>query len=340
MAYQRVSTPKFYMDIGLFARHHGIATFDFVEYEPYFKLNPAKSKSLTLSGSSGNTGYAGFVLKLPIGWVNTLQYMAVLGHKFFDIPDFKFQIKTDFNSTDSFDYITSVSTVNCSPTGDYFTAPANGYSLIRFKNPSEQNNQVKINFAGNGGTTFNIGDVSAGWIFEMPHSPDLSLKLSYQNESISTQTTKGGHSLSNSGWSEAPDWLGLPQWMTQDPADGITNFKGMMPSTRRSWDLSFSFLNDTDLLNNKYPGDTRGQKGIMQGFKPLFGDDTFKFNGIKDNFFSKCWMGSANGKLPFIFQPDKDVDEFAICKFNTDSFTLNQVANNVYDVSVSLTEIW
>ena len=333
------------MDIGLFARHHGIATFDFVEYEPYFKLNPAKSKSLTLSGSSGNTGYAAFVMGLPIGWVNTLQYMAVLGHKFFDMPDFKFQIETRVFPLDpglgsNDENVTATSTVNCSPDDYYFTAPANGYSLIRFNNPSEQNNQIVINFVGDGGTAFNIGDVSAGWIYEMPHSPDLSLKLSYQNESISTQTTKGGVSLSNSGWAEAPNWVGLPQWMTQNPNDGIANFKGMMPSTRRQYDLSFSFLNDFDLLNQHYPGSTLGQKGILQGLKLLNGDDSFIFNGIKDNFFSKVWMGSANGKLPFIFQPNKDVDEFAICKFNTDTFTLNQVANNVYDVSVSLTEIW
>ena len=332
------------MDIGLFARHHGIATFDFVEYEPYFKLNPAKSKSLTLSGSSGNTGNAGFTLKLPIGWVNTLQYMAVLGHNFFDLnensvdSDFRFEIRTHLDDGAEA-LISHTSTVNCAPYGDnFFTTPENGYSLVRFNNPSEQNNKIVINFVGDGGTAFNIGDVSAGWTYEMPHSPDLSLKLSYQNESISTQTTKGGVSLSNSGWSEAPDWLGLPQWTLHNPADGITNFKGMMPSTRRQYDLSFSFLNDTDLLNQYYPGSKRSQKGIMQGRN--FTGDSFMFTGMKDNFFSKCWMGSANGKLPFIFQPDKDVDEFAICKFNTDTFTLNQVANNVYDVSVSLTEIW
>ena len=333
------------MDLGLFARHHGIATFTNEAYEPYFKLNPAKSKSLTLSGDSSDTGYAAFVLDLPIGWVNTLQYMAVLGHNFFDINnttpgEFKFEIRTHLD-LEAEEHVTHTSTVNCTSEGDnFFTADANGYSLIRFKNPAAQNNKVVINFAGTGGTTFNIGDISAGWIFEMSHSPDLSLKLSYQNESISTQTTKGGHSLSNSGWSEPPNWVNLPQWVIHNPADGITNFKGMMPATRRSWDLSFSFLNDTDLLNQYYSGSTLGQKGILQGFKPLSGDHTFRFAGMQDNFFSKCWMGSANGKLPFIFQPDKDVDEFAICKFNTDSFTLNQVANNVYDVSVSLTEIW
>ena len=337
MAYQRVSTPRFLIDLGLFARHHGIATFTSEAYEPFFKLNPAKSKSLTI----GSIGFASFVMDLPVGWVNTLQYMAVLGHNFYSIPDFKFQIETRLDGDDDDNWM-ETSAVNCSPDSPYYTADVNGYSLIRFDNPTAQNNQIVINFAGDAGTVFNIGDVSAGWTYEMPHSPDLSLKLSYQNESIKTQTTKGGHSLSNSGWAEPPYWLNLPQWMTSDNTEGIGNYKGMTPATRRTWDLSFSFLADTGMLNEYYPGDTASQVGLMTGamLTDESGDPYFNFTGMQDNFFSKCWMGSANGKLPFIFQPDKNVDEFAICKFNTDSFTLNQVANNVYDVSVSLTEVW
>ena len=337
MAYQRVSTPRFYMDIGLFARHHGIATFTNPAYEPFFKLNPTKSKSLTI----GSIGFASFVMDLPIGWVNTLQYMAVLGHDFYSTPDFQFQIETRLDGGYDNNWM-ETSAVNCSPDSPYFTADVNGYSLIRFNNPTAQNNQIVINFAGDAGTVFNIGDVSAGWIFDMSHSPDLSLKLSYQNESIKTQTTKGGHSLTNSGWAEPPYWLNLPQWMTSDNTESISNYKGMTPATRRQYDLSFSFLADTTMLNQYYPGDTASQVGLMTGtmMTDENGDPYFNFTGMQDNFFSKCWMGSANGKLPFIFQPDKDVDEFAICKFNTDTFTLNQVANNVYDVSVSLTEIW
>ena len=344
MAYQRVSTPRFMMGLGLFARHHGIATFTSEAYEPFFKLNPAKSKSLNIPGNA-QYDYVSTVLALPLGWINTIQYMAVLGHNFFK-NEIAFRIYTRDLGGGNETYISSdLGTVNCNPLPDYGYTFANvdGYSMLKFNNIiGSSNTEVVITMRGAGGTTFNIGDISAGWIFDMSHSPDLSLKLSYQNESISTQTTKGGHSLTNSGWAEPPYWLNLPQWMTSDNTEGIGNYKGMTPATRRQYDLSFSFLADTGMLNEYYPGDTASQVGLMTGtmLTDVGGNPYFNFTGMQDNFFSKVWMGTANGKLPFIFQPDKDVDEFAICKINADSFTLNQVANNVYDVSVSLTEVW
>ena len=337
------------MDLGLFARHHGIATFTSEAYEPFFKLNPAKSKSLNIPPNSSDPyDYVSTTLALPLGWINTIQYMAVLGHNFFK-NEIAFRIYTRDLGGGNETYISSdLGTVNCNPLPDYGYTFANvdGYSMLKFNNIiGSSNTEVVITMRGAGGTTFNIGDISAGWTYEMPHSPDLSLKLSYQNESISTQTTKGGHSLSNSGWAEPPYWLNLPQWMTSDNTEGITNYKGMTPATRRQYDLSFSFLADTGMLNEYYPGGTGEQVGESVGQSGILtrsqtGTDPFVFTGMQDNFFSKVWMGTANGKLPFIFQPDKDVDEFAICKINADTFTMQQQAPNLYSVSMSIMEVW
>ena len=49
------------------------------------------------------------------------------------------------------------------------------------------------------------------------------------------------------------------------------------------------------------------------------------------------------GALPFIFQPDgnnNSPDQFAICRINPNSFSLSQVANNTYNVSMTITETW
>ena len=339
MSYQRVRTPRFYIDIGLFARHHGIAVFPNAAYEPFFKLNPSNTKLMTPLYSAANYDYISTVLEVPAGWTNTLQYMAVLGHDFYN-DDIDFRIYTRNADDSNTNEIGSISTVNCNPVvaGDYAESIVNGYSLIRFNKPLEQNNQIVITMRTPTGVTFNMGDVTAGWMYDMPHSPDLSLKLSYQNESVKSQSTKGGHTLTNSGWSEPPYWGNLPQWMTNDNTEGVGKYRGLTSSSRRTYDLSFSFLDDTDLLNRDTPGDSRTYFGVMQGRQVP--DSAFAFTGLIDSFYSKVVHGTANFKLPFIFQPDKEVDEFAIVKIDSSSYDLTQTAPNVYNTSMKLVEVW
>ena len=49
-------------------------------------------------------------------------------------------------------------------------------------------------------------------------------------------------------------------------------------------------------------------------------------------------MPSINLGLPFIFQPDSTIQEYAIARAS--SVAMNQVANNVYDISLSVVETW
>ena len=52
---------------------------------------------------------------------------------------------------------------------------------------------------------------------------------------------------------------------------------------------------------------------------------------------------TIGGALPFVFQPDgnnNSPDQFAICKLDHESFQYTQVANNVYDISLKIREVW
>ena len=116
---------------------------------------------------------------------------------------------------------------------------------------------------------------------------------------------------------------------------------------RRSWSLKFSYLNDTDLMPQYYNGldvdnDNRGifERTSVTIDDPLTGEDESSQSfSIKNDFLSKV-MPSINLGLPFIFQPNQSVEEYAICRVNSDSVVLNQVANNVYDISLDIIEVW
>ena len=77
------------------------------------------------------------------------------------------------------------------------------------------------------------------------------------------------------------------------------------------------------------------ESGDLNGNNPLF-------NIISDdNFYSQVIHKTNGGQLPFIFQPNKDDNtNFAIAKFDQNSFTLQQTAPNLYSVKCRIKEVW
>ena len=175
-----------------------------------------------------------------------------------------------------------------------------------------------------------LGDISPCWSFQMTHSPDLELTQTFSNESIKTQTTKSGHTLTSSGWNKKADWI-RPAWSKSTVE---TSLLGYFQGGRRSWSLKFSYVADTSLFAENFHNDTSG--GNFGIFETLSNGEY----SIKDNFIDKVFHGTNSFQLPFIFQPNSSVEEFAICRITNDSATFTQVANNVYDVSLDIVEVW
>ena len=55
---------------------------------------------------------------------------------------------------------------------------------------------------------------------------------------------------------------------------------------------------------------------------------------------SKVVVLTNNFQLPFIFQPDSDVDEFIIAEIEQDGFNAQQVAPNLFSTSLTISECW
>ena len=74
----------------------------------------------------------------------------------------------------------------------------------------------------------------------------------------------------------------------------------------------------------------------------VYPDNTSNHNLLlEDNTFYGQVIHKTNGYLPFIFQPDvNDNTNFAIAKFDMNSFQFKQVANGVYNVKLKIKEIW
>jgi hypothetical protein len=176
-----------------------------------------------------------------------------------------------------------------------------------------------------------------GKYYDMPHSPDLKLKMSIEMDGVKTLQSKGGATLSNASYTKPADWGDMGAWQL----GGSSNLR----SGRKVWDLSFSYLSDSDVFPvNASTGNFSGNE-----------NDDFETNILDGtDFFSVVWNRTMGGHLPFIFQPDapkydddgsqiggnNNPDQFAIARFDMKSLQYEQVASNVYNVKLKIRESW
>ena len=128
---------------------------------------------------------------------------------------------------------------------------------------------------------------------------------------------------------------------------------------RKTWDLKFSYISSDDLfpLNERQdhlnPTDSStNELAGYDGTEDFFGGDATGYSASGNfrknsewtwSFMSIVMDKTIGGSLPFIFQPDgnnNSPDQFAICQIDQDSFKFKQVANNVYDISLKIREVW
>ena len=325
MSYNRVRTPKFYIDAMLLARQWGAITRTAGDNGKYY-LNPSNVTGLTTSDTSGlKHVHIDFENRY---WCNSISHLFVLGHNLF-ADNIGVSAKIEFVEEDE-------SGSEATPLFSTTIPVTNGWNKFTFENITENNNRRFVaSFSGDISQSFKLGDISAGWSYAMPHSPDLELTQGISNESIKTQTTKGGHTLTNAGYNQQPNWIRQP-WTT-GTTNTVAEGRTVFPVGRRSWNLKFSYISDTDLFPSSYNSAT----GIFQwsGTDPDTGIAGTNFF-IKDNFVDKVYHGTNGFQLPFIFQPDSNTEEYAICRINNDSISFNQTSHNVYDISLDIIEVW
>ena len=333
MGYQNVSTPRFYISWGDYWKAIGASI------PARNTIRPTVTNSITLT-SEGNWYRFWYPYNYPpydsapagINWC------AVLNHNLTE--DYRFIIKQYTpDSAQSFTGAPLETDVNISPGN----VRLNGFSLGTRATAWDDMGVSGVNIQTGVGTitqapvssdiTFKIGCMVYGKYYDMPVAPDLSLSLEHDYSGIKKTTSMSGASFSNANWIKPPKWGDKEAWQLGDfprPYSG-----------RRVWDLSFSYISDTDLEPRNYTGTKLDDSDV-----PVPSDD---------NWFDNILHYTMGGHLPFIFQPDKDVvynwtdeepshiteiPELAICRFDMNSFSGEQVAPGVYNIKVKIKESW
>ena len=262
-------------------------------------------------------------IPLTLKGMTDYSFVAILGHTFYNAGGGAyFQILENGSAT------TLTNVVNGSDGSTTSYPASNGYTINTFTG-SDTIDEFWVSSGD-----YAIGSVVIGTYFDMPHSPDMKLTLSYET-GTKTIETLGGASLSNTMW-RPPMWGGLGPWELNDPNNETTG-QALAHSSRRTWDLSFSFMSQESTFP-KYNALNRYANTEDLDFNDLSSteDETLLDS---DDFFSQVYnrIGSS---LPCIFQPDNTVPEFAIVKIVGNSLKVTQVSHRTYTIKLKLREAW
>ena len=360
MAYQNVSTPRFYIDQfsyllasnqvdnSYYDGHTGIDKNVF-SYPGLIGLNPTSQFILTDAGYFSFDIPTNFNTATPIG--NKTAYIAVLGH---NLETIGMRVFTEWHDGDGTKpSITENEIVNLHGTEDYYPS-FDGYTFYKFTtepSSSETSRFLRLIFHKDGAWAgLSLSSLSWGFVYEMPVAPDLSLSLEHDYSGIKKTTSMSGASFSNANWIKPPKWGDLEAWQlayketySYGTVYEVYHKHPRPYSGRRIWDLSFSYISDDDLEPENYTGtltDAQHSQGTV-------------------NWFEDVLHYTMGGHLPFIFQPNKDatysatdtsesgtldlleeIPEFAICRFDMNSFSREQVAPGVYNIKIKVKESW
>ena len=333
MTYQRIQTPRFYIDTTSWLVSRGVASTEFdvpsaganlIDHdathvdEELFDMNPANQVIFSTSDSSATRAdHVMFVIDKQVTDIPT-NFVAVLNHNM-DSASGKFRIATSTNAITAADpsAVACSSVLNAADSSDIFTPATDGDSIVTLDSASSSR-YIAIQFEGD--STFSasndlkIGCILIGEYFDMPLAPDLQVtrSVSFANDIMETPA---GRRFSQAKWLEgnqsSTTQSGQPFRTAGTPTH--QRFGG-----RTQYNMSFSFLDDDDLTTSDISTDS-----------------------ATDSFYNLVWNRTGGSHIPFIFTPDKTsttAGDHLFARFGQDEWSSQQVASNVYSTALSVIE--
>ena len=306
-------------------------------------LNPTKTHKIEMSSITDfqyDISISNSVVYNSISDSDGYVYLFILGHNF-HTRDCSMEVQ--LYNPDSDSYISYESRDNVvNDNSDWSSPNYNGFSIIKLKYSIDVFKGFRIiirGFSSDSDGILKLGCVSLCSKWTPPHSPDLKLTMSREYDGVNTLETKGGATLSNSQYTRGGTfWASSYAWeLTGSDYEYDSNvISSQRTLGRRNWGLKFSYINDSDL---------------MPEFESLTNYST-EFNYSQDkniqqskSFFARVLNRVQSSHIPFIFlpndtDPNYNPDNWAITRFNQESFNIKQVANSVYDISLKIREVW
>ena len=327
MSYQRVKTPKAYLDIISPLLEKGVipntgeitGTGILTTASSIIQLFDNKPNNAVTIGGNGTNTQQTIVIDTNLDTDGRLLaeplFIAILGHNL-KSADAKFKIETD-DASDFSSVKTPTMTEVCNGaiSSGYSVPAQDGWTLVTFSQATDNRHHRIIidSTTGNYDDDIKIGCILYGTTYEFPHSPDLNITKSFKYNGVKINESLGGQKYANATHLTNGSFVSTSYW------DDSTETS--MKSGRIKIDMSFSFLSDTDVFSsNVYRAESSQQD---------------------DAIVPKLLYLTNGGMFPFLLQLDKDNaeinDGFLWCRLDNEP-SFSQVAHNQYNTQLSFVE--
>mgnify|MGYP003648758783 CR=1 FL=1 len=309
-----------------------------------FDLKPSNFAQIANTNQS-------FYIQFDTGTTNVTlaesNYIAILNHNFKSADAvFKLQYSSvaDFSAN-----VTTITTtagtgtgqhqkiVNCGSNmgggnADFLQSAKNGWTLLTWTTQTTNNRYIRLTVKDSGGAGVNfatdvfIGSIMIGEYIDFPQTPELDIKTSVSYEGSSTQTSLGGNTYSSSTHLGQPTWAITTPWNLSTTSNQQT-YSFLKRHGRINHSLQFKYLADTDVFSS------------VAGLESTSGTNWHDSGSLHNSFFNKI----IGNRLPFLFVIDNSstsVGDYGMFRLADNKFSVSQVASQVYDMSLNLTETW
>ena len=195
-----------------------------------------------------------------------------------------------------------------------FTASSDRYWGIQFEGSAGLANDAGGGRAFDGSVDLKIGCIIFGEFYDMPHSPDLSVKRSIMYDGVNVQESAGGQRYGNATH-RGRRYVGTGNQSPFVQASQSYYVYG----GRMAYDMDFSYISADDLMPSDYKSEVSGS----------------------DTVVADVWNRTSGNLLPFIFTSDGSStaeSDYLFARFGQNNLDMTQVANDVFNTSMRIEE--
>jgi len=348
MGYNRIATPRAFVDLISFNLAHGWSalanikalqddgstpvTFDTGSIIEMFDMKPSNH---VVIDKENQQFYIQYDTEFNTDALGESSFLAILNH---NLDDANAVITIEVDDDSSFGSATKISTTGnhtkvinaaANDSAGEIDPATNGWTLITWATQTADNRYLRITFAEDGGSGQNfdadvkIGCILYGEIVDWAHSPDLGITTTIDYDGTTLQQSVGGSTYANS------THFGQPAWSTTIPwglnASASSNHVFQYRYGRMNHSMKFSYLNDTDV------------------FAPDQHSTTVSNWFDSDNLHASFYQRILGQHLPFLFTIDgtsTSEGDYGLFRLADSGFKSTQVAYQVWDVALDITETW
>jgi hypothetical protein len=327
MSYQRVGTPKAYLDVIQPLLEKGIITGTdqitgtglLTTASSIIQLFDNKPNNTITIGGNGTSTQQTIVIDTNIDTDDDLlgqtMFVAILGHNL-KSADAKFRIQTDDASDFGSPQTPTMTNVcNSAVTSAYSIPTTDGWSLATYVEEGDNRYQRLVidSTTGNYNTDIKIGCILLGVVYQFPNAPDLNITKTFNYDGVSINESLGGQKYAHATYLTNGSWVSTNPWGTST--------EPFLKSGRVKLDMSFSYLSDTNVFTENLYNPANSGNG--------------------NQIVPKLLYLTNGGMFPFLLQLDKDEndidDGFLWCRLDNEP-SFSQVAYNQYSTQLSFVE--